>query len=82
VIPGPTDTDFFRKAGMEHTVAASDPQDAAIIAALAYEALMKGERHAVAPGMGKQVVMSSVMTNDRIAAMAHKQMLPSEDGKK
>jgi len=79
VIPGPTDTDFFRRAGMEHTKAASDPQDASTIAQLAYDALLKGERHAVAPGMGKQIVMSSMMTNDRVAAMAHKQMLPADN---
>jgi short-subunit dehydrogenase len=79
VIPGATDTDFFRKAEMEHTVAASDPQDPAVIARIAFDALFKGAPHAVAPGMTAQIVMSSLMSNERVAAMAHKQMLPAEE---
>ncbi|MGV3636911.1 MAG: SDR family NAD(P)-dependent oxidoreductase [Flavobacteriales bacterium] len=78
VIPGPTDTDFFRRAGMEHTKAAQDPQDPAVIARIAFEALWKGDRHAVAPGLGGQIVMSSLLSNDRVAAMAHDQMRPAE----
>jgi uncharacterized protein len=76
LIPGPTDTDFFRKAGMEHTRAAQGPQDAAAVARIAFERLFQGERHAVAPGMTAQILLSSLLPNDRVAAMAHKEMLP------
>lgn len=80
VVPTATDTDFFRKAGMEHTVAASDPQDPAIIARIAFDALFQNDAHAVAPGVARQVVMSALMTNERVAAMARKQMLPAGNG--
>lgn len=78
-IPGPTDTDFFRKAGMEHTVAASGTQDPAVIARIAYTALFTDEPHAVAPGVTQQIVLSSLRSNSRVAALAHKQMLPAEE---
>ena len=82
VIPGATDTDFFRRAGMEHTKAARDPADPAIIARVAYEALLKGERHAMTPGLGKDILLSRVLPNDQVAAMAHKQMQPAREGDK
>jgi short-subunit dehydrogenase len=79
VIPGPTDTDFFATAGMERTEAAQDPDDPAVIAGVAFDALMKGEAHAAAPGLAPMIAMSNVMPNERLAAQAHKQMLPAED---
>lgn len=79
MIPGATHTDFFRRAGMEHTKAAQGADDPSVIARIAYEALWKGERHAVAPGLGTQIILSQLMSNDRVAAMAHQQMLPAEE---
>jgi short-subunit dehydrogenase len=76
LIPGPTDTDFFRKAEMENTVAAQDAENPATVAKIGYEALMNGEQHAIAPGVTKQIVMSSLMPNDTVASMAKKQMEP------
>jgi hypothetical protein len=35
---------------------------------------MDGELHAVAPGVKQQIVMSSVMPNEQVAAKAREQM--------
>jgi short-subunit dehydrogenase len=82
LVPDATDTDFFRKAGMEHSKAAvRDPEDPAIVARIGYEALMAGEPHAFAPGVRKSIMMSSVLPNRTIAGMAEKQV-QEETGKK
>ncbi|HEY0029946.1 MAG TPA: SDR family oxidoreductase [Bacteroidia bacterium] len=75
LIPKQTATDFFNKAGMQDTKVANDnPDDPALIAKIGYEALMKGEKHATAPGVKQQIVMSSVMPNEQVAEKAGKQM--------
>jgi short-subunit dehydrogenase len=75
LIPDATDTEFFKRAHAENTVAAkSKLEDPAIVAKVGFEALMKGEHHALAPGVGKQILMSSLMSNDTLAAMTRKQM--------
>jgi uncharacterized protein len=75
LIPGPTETDFFNKADMEHTVAASMADDAPKVAKEGYEALMKGEHHAVGTAkVGAQVAMSTVMPNELVTKMARKYM--------
>jgi short-subunit dehydrogenase len=80
LIPGPTDTDFFRKAHAENTKAAHDnPEDPYVVAQVGYEALMKGEHHATAPGVKSQILMSTLMPNERVAAKAKKTMEPDED---
>jgi uncharacterized protein len=75
LVPDATDTDFFRKAGMEHTKAATnDPEKPEVVAQVGYEALMKGEAHAFPPGVKKSVVMSSVLPNRTVAERAEKQV--------
>lgn len=78
LIPGPTDTDFFRKAGMEHTEAAHNAEQPDVVARIGFEALMRGDAHAVAPGMRRLILMSSLMSNERIAALVAEQMEPTE----
>jgi short-subunit dehydrogenase len=79
LIPNATDTDFFRKAGMEHTKAAQDnPENPTVVAQIGYEALMKGETHAYAPGVRQMVAMSSILTNENVAKMVEKQMQPAD----
>jgi len=79
LIPNATDTDFFRKAGMEHTKAAQDnPENPTIVAQIGYEALMKGEPHAYAPGVRQMAAMSSILSNQNVAKMVEKQMQPAE----
>jgi len=79
LIPNATDTDFFHKAGMEHTKAAQDnPENPTIVAQIGYEALLKGEPHAYAPGVRQLVAMSSIMPNENVAKMVEKKMQPAE----
>jgi len=84
LIPGATDTEFFMRANAENTKAAQNVEDPAVVARIGFEALMNGEAHAVAPGMKSQIMMSSLMSNQRVAGMARKQMEdqvnPAEDG--
>lgn len=74
LIPGPTDTEFFIRAHAEQVKATENMDDPAVVAKIGYEALMNGKPHAVAPGMTSQIVMSSLMNNQQVAAMARKQM--------
>lgn len=75
LLPNATDTNFFNRADAEDTKAAqNNPEDPAVVAKVGFEALMKGETHAAAPGVTSQIVMSSLMSNEKIAAMARKQM--------
>jgi uncharacterized protein len=79
LIPPATDTDFFRKAGMEHTRAAQEnPKDPAEVAQAGYEALMKGEPHAYGPGVKEMAAISSIMSNQNVAKMVEKQMQPAD----
>lgn len=49
LMPGPTETDFFRRADMEDTrVGAASEDDPAQVAEQGFAALMKGERRVVA----------------------------------
>lgn len=76
LIPGPTDTDFFRKANMENTKAAQDnPQNAAEVAKEGYEGLLEGKHHVTSKfSVQAQVAMSNVMPNEAVSSMAAKQM--------
>jgi short-subunit dehydrogenase len=79
LIPNATDTDFFRKAGMEHTKAAQDhPDNPTLVAQIGYDALMKGDAHAYAPGVRQMAAMSSILSNQNVAKMVEKQMQPAE----
>ncbi|GAA4670516.1 MULTISPECIES: SDR family NAD(P)-dependent oxidoreductase [Amycolatopsis] len=54
LMPGPTDTEFFTRAGMEDTRIATGPKDdAAEVAKEGYEALMAGKDHVVTGARNK-----------------------------
>jgi short-subunit dehydrogenase len=56
LMPGPTDTDFFRRAGLEDTkVGAGKKDDASLVARQGFEALMAGEDHVVAGSFKNKV---------------------------
>jgi short-subunit dehydrogenase len=84
LIPGPTHTEFFVRAHAENVKATEDMEEPDVVAKIGFEALMSGKPHAIAPGMTSQIVMSSLMSNQQVAAMARRQMeekeIPSEDG--
>lgn len=50
LMPGPTDTEFFRRAGMEDTKAGADPHkdDPAEVAAQGFKAMIAGDDHYIA----------------------------------
>ncbi|HYG49815.1 MAG TPA: SDR family oxidoreductase [Flavobacteriales bacterium] len=74
LIPGPTDTNFFNRAGMEHTRFARFTEDPALVAQIGYNMLMRGRSHAFGPGVRARVVRNSFLTNREIASMAARQM--------
>ncbi|MGM1061842.1 SDR family NAD(P)-dependent oxidoreductase [Saccharothrix sp. Mg75] len=56
LMPGPTDTDFFRRAGMEDTKIANGPKDdPAEVAREGFDALMAGKDHVVAGSLRNKV---------------------------
>lgn len=79
LMPGPTDTAFFERAGYEDTQVATGPKDSPDkVAADGFEALMAG-RAQVAPGSLKNKVMaagSSVLPDPVAARVAARQTRP------
>ncbi len=77
LMPGATDTDFFRRAGMLDTkVGASDSKDdPAEVARMGYEAMLAGKERAVAESIGTkmQAEVSRVLP-DRVKAVMHRNM--------
>ncbi|MCC9742967.1 SDR family oxidoreductase [Streptomyces sp. MNU89] len=76
VMPGPTDTDFFRRAGMEDTRIAQGPKDdPAQVAEQAFAALMKGKPKAVTGSARTKVQeAASGVLPDSVKAAAHRLM--------
>lgn len=70
LLPGPTDTDFFRRAGMEETRVAQGPKDSPDdVARDGYEAMMAGRDHVVAGSVRNSVqAMGTTVVPDPIAA--------------
>ncbi|MCE6988633.1 SDR family oxidoreductase [Dyadobacter sp. CY323] len=84
LLPGVTDTDFFRKAEQEDArmVKEGPLADPAKVAKDGYEALMSGDDKIVSGLMNKAMVASShIMPDTAVAATMHKMMEPVE-GKK
>ena len=85
LLPGASDTDFFHKAGAEHSYVyqetnLSKPED---VAKDGYDALMKGERKVVSGFKNKmQAAMANVMPDSALAGMMKKQMEPTGDGER
>ncbi len=82
LLPGPTDTPFFDRAGMKDTPVYSGPKDdAAEVAADAFKALMKGDDKVVAGSVRNllQATTARVLP-DRVAAALHgTQTKPTDD---
>lgn len=82
LMPGPTDTDFFERAGMETTKVANDPkmmmqpQD---VARMGFAAMLKGEADVVAGWRNKlQVAVSKVLPSQATAQMHRKLAEPGK----
>lgn len=78
LMPGPTDTNFFQRAGMEDTKAAQGPKDdPADVAREGFEALMEGKDHVVTGLRNKvQNVLSKVIPESVAAGMHAAQTKP------
>jgi len=82
LMPGATNTNFFKTAGAAH-VKGADPQKTANPADVAkegYEALMAGKDHIVAGWMNKaRVAMAHLLPDPLVAASARRDMMPKEE---
>lgn len=81
LLPGPTDTDFFNKAGMENTkmVQEGSLSDPAKVAKDGYEALMKGDGYVISGLKNKiQVATANVLPDSVAAKQVEKLMEPSK----
>lgn len=72
--PGATETEFFERAGLLDTkVGQQKKADAADVAKLGFDAMMKGEGDVVSGLMNKvQVAMTGVLSPDRVAEQGRK----------
>ena len=80
--PGPTDTEFFERAGMEDTkVADADKDDPAKVAEQGFEALMAGKDHVVAgsPKNKAQVAGGKLLSEEARAKLHAAQTKPDPD---
>jgi uncharacterized protein len=80
--PGPTETDFFERAGMEDTkVAEADKDDPAEVARDGFEALMAGKDHVIAGSVkNKAQVAGSKLLSEETRAKLHAVQTKPEDG--
>jgi short-subunit dehydrogenase len=81
LLPGATDTDFFRKAGMENAtlVQEGDLSDPAEVAKDGYEALMAGEYKVISGMKNKaQIAMANMMPDSKVAENLNKQNKPAD----
>ena len=82
LMPGPTDTEFFERAGMETTKVANDPKmmmQPEDVARMGFDAMLKGEADIVAGWRNKlQVAMSKVMPAQATAQMHRKLAEPGK----
>ncbi|WP_413294874.1 SDR family NAD(P)-dependent oxidoreductase [Bdellovibrio sp. HCB185ZH] len=76
LLPGPTETNFFRRAGMEETkVGHSEKDDAAEVAHMGYEALLDGKDMVVAGSiMNKIQTAAAKLMPQSLAAKMHGRM--------
>lgn len=82
LLPGVTDTDFFRKAQQEDAkmVKEGSKADPADVAKDGYEALMKGEKEIISGWKNKAMVTAArMMPDEMVASTMHNQMKPSSE---
>ncbi|WGM31536.1 SDR family NAD(P)-dependent oxidoreductase [Brevundimonas sp. NIBR11] len=78
LMPGPTDTEFFSRAGMDDTVVGQGKKmDAGKVAEIGYAAMKRGDGDVVAGLMNKlQAASAAVMPQTALAEMHRKQAEP------
>ena|SRR5947209_6351232 len=82
LMPGPTDTNFFHRAGMEDThVGQAEKDDPAQVAKQGFDALMSGEGKIIAGSAQTKVQgLASKVLPDKLKAAAHRQMAEPGSG--
>jgi len=84
LMPGPTDTNFFERAGMEDTkVGAEKKDDPADVAKAGFEALMAGKDHVIAGSFSNKVqaTMAHVLPDTTLAELHRKEAEPGTSEK-
>lgn len=79
LLPGPTDTEFFERAGLQDTkLGAGEKDDPAEVAKQGYAAMMAGEHRVVAGSVTNkaQVAAANVLPDPALAAQHRKQSEP------
>lgn len=75
LMPGPTDTDFFREAGLEDTkIGSGKKQDPAEVAQAAFTAAMNGDASVVTGFMNKVQSVFADILPDTVLAQMHRRM--------
>ncbi|WP_207461404.1 SDR family NAD(P)-dependent oxidoreductase [Azospirillum sp. SYSU D00513] len=82
LMPGPTDTEFFERAGMTDTsVGQGKKDDPAMVARVGFEAMMKGEGDVVSGWKNKLQTTLANVTPSAILAEQHRKMAEPGSGK-
>ena len=81
LMPGPTETNFFHRAGMDDTaMGKAKKDDAAAVAQQGYDALMKGKDRVVAASLAtKAQELATRVMPDKLKAQAHRTIAKPED---
>jgi uncharacterized protein len=82
LMPGPTDTKFFERAGMEDTkVGQDDKDDPADVARAGYEAMMAGKDHVVASSLKSKLMGTTAkVMPEPMKAEQHRKLAEPSDG--
>jgi short-subunit dehydrogenase len=82
LLPGPTDTEFFDRAGMRDTrLGAGRKDDAAQVARQGFEAMMEGRDHVVAGSVKNRVLAgASKLAPESVKAQMHRKMAEPGSG--
>jgi short-subunit dehydrogenase len=82
LMPGATDTNFFRRAGMLDTkVGAGEKDDPAQVAEQGFKALMDGDDHVVAGSVKNRAqVLAGKVLPDTVKAQMHRDMAEPGSG--
>jgi short-subunit dehydrogenase len=80
LLPSETDTNFFRRAGMENSkITDGDMADPAVVADAGYEALMDGEAYVCSPTKAKFInILSHILPEDTKAKISKEEQEPKD----
>ena len=83
LMPGPTETEFFRRADMLDTEIGRAPkEDPAKVAKIGFEAMMRGEGDVVSGWKNKLQAALAAMTPSAVLAEQHRRMAAPRSGEK